>query len=82
MNVRDWVLPAGDPGVMAAALASAQIGSHSFETLARLHAHESGKTRAMNLFCRKDSSWRPTIRGGPGSVGRHLWRACVGPAAE
>jgi parvulin-like peptidyl-prolyl isomerase len=50
MNVRDWVLPAGDLGDAAAnreALKSAVIPA---ETLARLHAHESGKTQGDEFY--------------------------------
>jgi parvulin-like peptidyl-prolyl isomerase len=49
MNVRDWVFPASDPGDMAAAraLKSAVIPP---ETLARLHAHESGKTKGDEFY--------------------------------
>jgi PPIC-type PPIASE domain/SurA N-terminal domain len=50
MNVRDWVFPAGDLGDAAAkreALKSAVILP---ETLARLHAHESGKTHDDEFY--------------------------------
>jgi parvulin-like peptidyl-prolyl isomerase len=50
MNVRDWVFPAGDLGDAAAnreALKSAVIPA---ETLARLHAHESGKTQGDEFY--------------------------------
>jgi parvulin-like peptidyl-prolyl isomerase len=54
MNVRDWVFPAGDLGDMAAnreALKSAAILSETrVETLARLHARESGKTQGDEFY--------------------------------
>jgi len=50
MNVRDWVLPAGDPGVMAAALQALKSAVIPSETLARLHAHESGKTQGDEFY--------------------------------
>jgi parvulin-like peptidyl-prolyl isomerase len=54
MNVRDWVFPAGDLGDMAAnreALKSAAIVSETrAETLARLHARESGKTQGDEFY--------------------------------
>jgi hypothetical protein len=54
MNVRDWVFPAGDLGDMAAnreALKSAAILSETrAETLARLHARESGKTQGDEFY--------------------------------
>jgi hypothetical protein len=49
MNVRDWVFPASGPGDMAAALAL-KSGSIPPETLARLHAHESGRTKGDEFY--------------------------------
>jgi hypothetical protein len=50
MNVRDWVFPAGDPGEMAAALQALKSGSIPPETLARLHAHESGRLKGDEFY--------------------------------
>jgi hypothetical protein len=50
MNVRDWVFPAGDPGDMAAALQALKSGDVPPETLARLHARESGKTKGDEFY--------------------------------
>jgi hypothetical protein len=49
MNVRDWVFPAGDGGLAAAeeALKSPVVPP---ETLARLHARESGKTQGNEFY--------------------------------
>jgi hypothetical protein len=50
MNVRDWVLPAGDAGDMEAALQALKSAVIPPETLARLHAHESGKTKGDEFY--------------------------------
>jgi parvulin-like peptidyl-prolyl cis-trans isomerase-like protein/SurA-like protein len=50
MNVRDWVFPAGDPGDIAAALQALKSAVIPPETLARLHAHESGKTKGDEFY--------------------------------
>jgi parvulin-like peptidyl-prolyl isomerase len=50
MNVRDWVFPAGAPGDMAAALQALKSAVIPPETLARLHAHESGKTQGDEFY--------------------------------
>jgi hypothetical protein len=50
MNVRDWVFSAADPGDMAAALQALKSAVIPPETLARLHAHESGKTQGDESY--------------------------------
>ena len=50
MNVRDWVFPAGAPGDIAAALQALKSAVIPPETLARLHAHESGKTQGDEFY--------------------------------
>ena len=49
MNVRDWVFPAGDGG-LAAAEAALKSPVVPPETLARLHARESGKTQGDEFY--------------------------------
>jgi hypothetical protein len=50
MNVRDWVLPGGDPDGLAGNLETLKSAISVPETLARLHAHESGKTRGEEFY--------------------------------
>jgi hypothetical protein len=50
MNVRDWVFPAGDLGDMAAARDALKSGGISPETLARLHARESGRLKGDEFY--------------------------------
>jgi hypothetical protein len=50
MNVRDWVLPDSDSGEPAASLETLKSAVGVPETLARLHAHESGKTRGEEFY--------------------------------
>jgi parvulin-like peptidyl-prolyl isomerase len=50
MNVRDWVLPDGGSGEPAASLETLKSAVSVPETLARLHAHESGKTRGEEFY--------------------------------
>jgi SurA N-terminal domain len=50
MNVRDWVFPAGDLGEIAAHLEALKSADIPAETLARLHAHESGKTQGDEFY--------------------------------
>jgi hypothetical protein len=50
MNVRDWVLPGGDSGEPAAALETLKSAVSVPETMARLHAHESGKIRGEEFY--------------------------------
>lgn len=50
MNVRDWVFPAGDLGGTAAAVAALKSPVVPPETLARLHARESGKTQGDEFY--------------------------------
>jgi SurA N-terminal domain len=50
MNVQDWVLPGGDTGELAASLKTLKSAADVPETLARLHAHESGRTRGEEFY--------------------------------
>jgi parvulin-like peptidyl-prolyl isomerase len=50
MNVRDWVFPAGDLGDAAANREALKSGGISPETLARLHAHESGRLKGDEFY--------------------------------
>jgi hypothetical protein len=50
MDVRDWVLPNGGSGEPAASLETLKSAVSVPETLARLHAHESGKTRGEEFY--------------------------------
>jgi SurA N-terminal domain/PPIC-type PPIASE domain len=50
MNVRDWVFPAGDLGEIAAHLEALKSAEIPGETLARLPAHESGKTQGDEFY--------------------------------
>jgi hypothetical protein len=50
MNVRDWVFPADDHGGLAAALEALKSPVVPAETLARLHARESGKTQGDEFY--------------------------------
>jgi parvulin-like peptidyl-prolyl isomerase len=50
MNVRDWVFPAGDLGDAAANREALKSGGISPQTLARLHAHESGRPKGDEFY--------------------------------
>jgi SurA-like protein/parvulin-like peptidyl-prolyl cis-trans isomerase-like protein len=50
MNVRDWVIPAGGPGELAADLEMLKSAVNLPETLARLQARESGRTRGEEFY--------------------------------
>jgi hypothetical protein len=50
MDVRDWVLPAGDPGELAASLDTLKSAVNLPETLARLQARESGRSRGEEFY--------------------------------
>jgi parvulin-like peptidyl-prolyl isomerase len=50
MNVRDWVFPASEHGDTAAALQALKSAVIAPETLARLHARESGKTQGDEFY--------------------------------
>jgi len=50
MNVRDWVFPAGGPGDIAANREALKSAAMLPETLARLHARESGKTQGDEFY--------------------------------
>jgi len=50
MNVQDWVFPAGELRNIAANLESFKSAAIPAETLARIHGHESGKTRDEEFY--------------------------------
>jgi parvulin-like peptidyl-prolyl cis-trans isomerase-like protein/SurA-like protein len=50
MNVRDWVFPEGEPRDLAAMLPTLKSADIPAETLARLHVHESDKTKGDEFY--------------------------------